>query len=144
VSDDIQNTPQENTSAQNSNASEDKPAPSEGERTFGMLVHLLGIFTSFVGPLIVWLVKKEEMPFVDDQGKEALNFQITVILSMLALIIGMGVLSFIPFVGWIFSIIAVFLYIVIWLGALVMMIIATIEANKGNYFRHPFCLRLIK
>lgn len=144
MSDDIQNTPQENTSAQNSNAGEDKPTPSEGERTFGMLVHLLGIFTSFVGPLIVWLVKKEEMPFVDDQGKEALNFQITVILSMLALIIGMGVLSFIPFVGWIFSIIAVFLYIVIWLGALVMMIIATIEANKGNYFRHPFCLRLIK
>ena len=63
------------------------------QRTMGMLCHLLALigivatantFGPFIGPLIVWLVKKDEMPFVDDQGKEALNFQITVFLAMIA------------------------------------------------------------
>ena len=53
------------------------------DRTFGMLAHLLGAFTSFVGPLVIWMIKKEESPFVDDQGKEALNFQITIGLGYL-------------------------------------------------------------
>jgi uncharacterized Tic20 family protein len=46
-------------------------------RTFGMLCHLSGLFLGFVGPLLFWLIKREQYPFVDDQGKEALNFHIT-------------------------------------------------------------------
>src|SRR5690348_1357609 len=53
------------------------PAPDKDAKTMALLCHLLPIFTGFLGPLIIWLVKKDSSPFVDDQGKEALNFQIT-------------------------------------------------------------------
>jgi len=51
------------------------------EKTMAMLSHILGAVTCFVGPLIIWLIKKDESPFVDDQGKEALNFQITIAIA---------------------------------------------------------------
>ena len=63
------------------------PKPTETSkdaRMWGMLCHLLGLFTSFVGPLIIWLLKKAEDPFIDDQGKEALNFQITLAIAFIA------------------------------------------------------------
>ena len=62
------------------------PPLSQDERTWGMLCHLSAFagyvfpFGGIVGPLVVWLIKKDEMPFVDDQGKEALNFQISVLI----------------------------------------------------------------
>jgi uncharacterized Tic20 family protein len=46
-----------------------------------MLCHLLGFFTSFVGPLVIWLIKKDTMSYVDYHGKEALNFQITLAIA---------------------------------------------------------------
>ena len=57
----------------------DKPGPLAGmpspeSRTMAMLAHLLGALTGFLGPLIIWLVKRDTDAFVDDQGKEALNF----------------------------------------------------------------------
>jgi uncharacterized Tic20 family protein len=54
---------------------------SQDAKNMGMLCHLLGLLTSFVGPLILWLIQKDKMPFVDHQGKEALNFQITVLIA---------------------------------------------------------------
>ncbi|MCL2656356.1 MAG: DUF4870 domain-containing protein [Betaproteobacteria bacterium] len=116
----------------------------ESERTFGMLVHLLGIFTWFIGPLILWLIKKEEMPFVNDQGKEAINFSITLSLTGIALLLIVTVLAFIPFLGIITSIIGMLFYPVLGIGALVLFIIAGVEANKGKYYRYPICLRFIK
>src|SRR4051812_11305473 len=59
------------------------PAPTPDDKTMAMLAHLLGIVTGFVGPLIIWLVKKDQSPFVDDQGKEALNFQLTLLIGWL-------------------------------------------------------------
>ena len=59
------------------------------QRTMGMLCHLLAFcgfvfpFGGIIAPLVLWLVKKDEMPFVNDQGKEALNFQITVAIAVL-------------------------------------------------------------
>ncbi|MCL2830239.1 MAG: DUF4870 domain-containing protein [Betaproteobacteria bacterium] len=121
---------------------ESNPMPNESERTFGMLVHLLGIVTWFIGPLIIWLMKKEEMPFVNDQGKEALNFQITLFIAGIAIMIVTAVLTaIIPILGIIASML---LSIVFWIGALVLLILAGIEANKGKYYRYPFSLRLIK
>ncbi|MBX9790535.1 MAG: DUF4870 domain-containing protein [Pirellulales bacterium] len=52
-------------------------------RTMAMLAHLLALFTGFLGLLIVWLIKKDQYPFVNDQGKESLNFQITIVLATL-------------------------------------------------------------
>src|SRR5688572_29655552 len=51
--------------------------PTKEESTMAMLIYLLAIFTGWIGPLIIWLIKKDQSPFINDQGKEVLNFQIT-------------------------------------------------------------------
>ena len=105
---------------------------SKDARNMAMLCHLLAIFTSFVAPLIIWLIKKDEEPFVDQQGKEALNFQITVILAMFAA----GLLSFIC--------IGVLFLFAIPVVDLVFCIIASVKTSKGVAYRYPISLRLIK
>ena len=123
---------------------------SSEERQWAMFAHLSalvgGILTSgwagslgcFIGPLIIWMVKKDTMPFVDDQGKEALNFNITVGLIFLALLLlsiltlGIGLVIAIP--GW----------IIVGIAWLVFTIIAGIKANEGVAYRYPLTLRLIK
>lgn len=113
-------------------------SPSAEERQWGLFAHLSALiglvipFGSIVGPLIVWQMKKAEMPFVDDQGKEALNFQITVFLALVVCI----VLSFV--------LIGLLLLPIVGLAALVFTIIAGIKANEGVAYRYPFTLRLIK
>ena len=124
--------------------------PSAPERQWAMFAHLSivlgGLITSgwagnlgyFIGPLVIWLVKKDTMPFVADQAKEALNFAITVSLACLALLIltlltlGIGLLVTAP------------LLIAIAIVSLVLVVIAAIKANDGIAYRDPFALRLIK
>ncbi|MET0888531.1 DUF4870 domain-containing protein [Stenotrophomonas sp. SAM-B] len=109
------------------------PAPAD-QRTMALVAHLLGIFTWFIGPLIIWMINKDDSSkgFVIDQAKEALNFQITITIAMLICIVLMiviigGLLA--PLVG---------------LLNLVFCIIAAVKANNGEYYRYPFTLRLIK
>lgn len=104
---------------------------TQDDKTMGMLCHLLAILCGFLGPLILWLVKKNESHFVDDQGKEALNFQITVIIA--AAIAGLSI----------FICIGVVLLPAVGVANLVFCIIAAVEANKGNTYRYPVCIRLI-
>ena len=106
-------------------------------QTWGMFCHLSALcgfvgIPSFVGPLVVWLIKKDEIPFVDDQGKEALNFQITVLIAMIICI---------PLA---FVIIGIFLAIAVTIVSLVLVIMGTIKSSKGERYRYPICLRLIK
>ncbi len=105
---------------------------SNDAKNLGMLCHLLGLFTSFVGPLIIWLIKKDTMSYVDYHGKEALNFQITVAIALVV-----AGLSF-------FCMIGPFLIPVIYLLNLIFCIIASIAASKGEYYKYPLCLRLVK
>lgn len=124
--------------------------PSAEERQWAMFAHLSallgGILTSgwagsigcFIGPLIIWLVKKDTMPFVDDQAKEALNFNITVGIVFFALFL-LALLTF-----GIGLVIAVPLWIIIGIAWLVFTIIAAIKANEGVAYRYPFTLRLVK
>lgn len=111
---------------------------SQDEKTWGMLAHLstlVGLIVPFgtiLGPLVVWLIKKDTMPFVADQGKEALNFNITVLIAM---IIG-GILTLV--------LIGVLVMIAVGLAWLVLTIIAALAANKGEAYRYPFTLRLVK
>ena len=113
--------------------------PDSEARMWAMLAHLAGflgyflpVIGSLIGPLIIWQLKKDLHPYVDEQGKEALNFQITVLIaafvSMLLMLIVIGI---------------VLMGIVV-VGAIVLMIIAAIKANEGTPYRYPFCLRLIK
>ncbi len=104
----------------------------------GLLTSTVGGWGCFVGPLIIWLIKKDTMPFVDDQGKEALNFNITVA------IIGVVLLVFSIFTFGIGLIVAIPLWIIIGVGWLVLTIVAAVKANEGVRYRYPFCLRLIK
>lgn len=113
--------------------------PSKDERMWGMLCHLtalagcLGIpLANILGPLIVWLIKREEFPLVADQGKEALNFQIT---AMLAAIICIPLI----FVG-----VGVLLLVIIGIGTLILTIIAGVKANEGVRYRYPMTIRFIK
>ncbi|HZW19601.1 MAG TPA: DUF4870 domain-containing protein [Luteimonas sp.] len=124
--------------------------PSAEERQWAMFAHLSalagGILTSgwagslgcFIGPLIIWLVKKDAMPFVDDQAKEALNFNITVGIVFFALFL-LALLTF-----GIGLVISVPLWIIIGIAWLVFTIIAAIKANEGVAYRYPFTLRLVK
>lgn len=123
---------------------------SGDERQWAMLAHLsalLGyILTSgwagsaggFLGPLIVWMVKKDTMPFVDQQAKEALNFSITICIAFAVLwmfgimTLGIGFLIALP------------VMLVVGLYALVYTIIASMKAYEGVPYRYPIALRLIK
>ena len=105
---------------------------SKDARMWAMLCHLLAIFTSFIAPLIIWLVKKEEDPFIDNQGKEALNFQITVAIAIV--------------VSWLlcFACIGFVLLPLVGIADIVFCIIATVKANSGVAYRYPVSIRLIK
>lgn len=124
-------------------------SPTQEERQWAMFAHLSalvgGLLTSavggwgtFIGPLVIWLMKKETSAFVDDQGKEALNFNITVAIAMIALVL-ISVMTF-----GIGLIIAIPAWIVIGVGWLVLTVIASIKANEGQAYRYPVSIRLIK
>lgn len=108
------------------------------EKTLAMFCHLsaLSVFIiplgNFLGPLIIWLLKKNEYPLIDDQGKESLNFQISIFLY-----------SLICLVLW-FLFIGIPMMVVLVLFAIIQVIKASMQANKGEKYRYPFCIRLIK
>lgn len=112
--------------------------PSADDRQWGLFAHLASLvglvipLGNLLGPLVVWLIKKDTMPFVNDQGKEALNFNITVLLAAFVSSILMLVL-----VGFL-------LLAVVAIAWLVLTIIAALAANKGEAYRYPLTLRLIK
>ncbi len=112
--------------------------PSAEERQWGLFAHLSALaglvipFGNVLGPLIVWQVKKDTLPFAADQGKEALNFNITMtiafIISALLVVVLVGFLLM-PLIG---------------LAWLVFTVLGAIKANNGEAYRYPFALRLIK
>lgn len=101
------------------------------EKNIAMLCHILGIFTNFLGPLIIWLIKKNESKYIDEQGKEALNFQITVLMAYFV----SGLLAFICVGG--------LLAIAVWVCNIVFSVMAAIAANKGEHYRYPVSIRLV-
>jgi uncharacterized Tic20 family protein len=85
-----------------------------------------------VGPLVMWLLRKDQWEFVDDQGKEALNFNITVFIA--------GIVSFIL----VFVLIGILLLVLVGLAQLVFTIVAAVNANKGVRYRYPLTIKFIK
>ena len=117
--------------------------PPKSACTLAMVTHLMAFcgltmipFANVIGPLVLWLVKKDEHPFIDDQGKESLNFQIT---SMIA-IAPLGLLSLIPLVFCITIPLIMLLGIVVF----VFIVMAAIKANEGVAYRYPISIRFIK
>lgn len=88
-------------------------------------------FGNIIGPLILWIYKKDESALVDDQGKEAMNFQITIVIY--ALVAGLLIFLFVGFL----------LLPLVLLFNIVMIIIAAVKASGGEAFRYPLCIRFI-
>ena len=104
----------------------------------GLLTSPAGGWGCFIGPLVIWLIKKETMPFVDDQAKEALNFNITV--AIIALV--MAVVTFMTLgLGIFLTGPIMFIVGIAWL---VMTIIAAIGSNDGQAYRYPMAIRFIR
>jgi len=114
------------------------PTPCAEVRQWAMLCHfaaffgLIFPFGNLLGPLILWQIKKETDPFIDAQGKEALNFQITVAIAAMICFLLMVVIIGFP------------LLVLVGVGALVLTIIGGVKANDGIAYRYPFTWRLIK
>ena len=107
-------------------------------RTWGMLCHL-SAFAGFVGiplgnilgPLVVWMIKKDECPFVDDQGKESLNFQISMLIyEIVAALLMLALVGFV-------------LLPILLIAQIVLMIMASVAANRGEAYRYPLTIRFI-
>lgn len=105
--------------------------PSE-ERLYATLAHLGIIIAGFVAPLIFWLIGKDRSRFVDNQGKEALNFSILVMIGYV-----IGVIT-VPFL------IGLLILPVVWIVSLIFCIQGGIAANKGVDYRYPLNWRIIK
>lgn len=108
-----------------------QPLSATESRQWAMFAHLGGIILGFVGPLIVMLVFGPRDAFTKDQSVEALNFQITAFIASVASMI-IGFVLPIP------------LFLLVWVAVLVLSIMGALAANKGQTYRYPFALRLIK
>jgi uncharacterized protein len=119
-------------------------ATTSDDRLWATLCHLSPFLSlvaagmTFIGPLVCWLVKKDQSRFVDFHGKESLNFQINLYLYLAASVVFAIVTCGIG------AIVAVAVFMLIGVYATVMQIIAAIKANQGEYFRYPFILRIIR
>lgn len=119
--------------------SDSQPTPpsasgSTDDRNLAMLTHLSGIIFGFLVPLIVWLVNKDNpgKAYLTDESKEALNFQLTVLIGYV--------------ICWILTVILIgfFLFWLVWLVNLIFCILAAIAVNSKGSYRYPMAIRLIK
>ena len=113
-------------------------SPNAEERQWGLFAHLSALvglvipFGNVLGPLFIWQIKKDTLPFAADQAKEALNFNITFTIALLVCTLLMFVV-----IGWL-------LLPVVGLTGVIFTVLAAIKAHNGEAYRYPFALRLVK
>ena len=121
-----------NTTATKNYLGDESPAsyaPTSDERTLAILCHVLTLFFWILPPLIIYLLKKDESPFVASHARESMNFQITWAI--------IGLVLFVTIIG----------ILLLWLVGiiiLVLVIVATVKASESKMYRYPFTMRLIK
>ena len=139
----MENEPEHNEPEHNESeevvVSEPKSTSTQSQYTMGMLCHLLSLVQllgvplgNILGPLIIWLIKRDEDPFADACGKESLNFQI----SMTIYLIVSAILVFV--------VVGIFMIMVLMVVNIVYTIIAAIKASEGTLYEYPFTIRFIK
>jgi len=114
------------------------PAVTSNVRTWNILCHasaLLGVFLHFpghlLGPFIVWVAKRDDSPEIDAHGKESLNFQISMLIyNAIAAVFCLVLIGF-------------FFLAVLWVLNAVFVIVASIQASDGKFYRYPMTIRLI-
>ena len=103
-----------------------------------MLCHLFGLLGlivppgNVIGPLLIWLFKKDEHPFIEQQGREALNFQITFTIALMV-----SVFLVLVYVG-------VFLLAILGIADLILIIMASSAASRGEHYRYPFSIKFLQ
>ncbi|MGY8813660.1 MAG: DUF4870 domain-containing protein [Gammaproteobacteria bacterium] len=116
----------------------EKELPDKDARNWAMICHLAGLagfvipLGNVLGPLIVWAIKKDDHQFIDDQGKEALNFQLTMTICLFV-----SVVLIIVLIGF-------FLLSILCIYTVIMIIIASIKANDGITYRYPMTIRFFQ
>ncbi len=131
----------ESASSKAAEMSEAEPrAVTQEERTWALFAHLSGLLATlftglgFLGPLIIWLIKKDSSSFVDHHGKEALNFQLNMlILFVISLAFTLVTCGF-----------AFPLPLAVVVLNIVFSIIATLKANEGKLYEYPYIVRMVK
>lgn len=106
-------------------------SPGE-EQGWGVAVHLGGVFLSWLVPLVVWLIFRERSRLIEDHGKEALNFQITLFIGYVVSAVLMTVA------------IGFLLWFALWVCAIIFGIMASLAAYNRRPYRYPISLRLIR
>lgn len=129
-------TPEQPRQPQQPVAGQPAAAASSNPNTMATIAHAI-VFTGFLGPLIVWLIGKDQSPFTDTEGKKALNFGIIVSIGYFASII----IGLIPILGF-------FLSPLIWIATVVVALLFGIKgamaANKGEAYTYPFTYNFVK
>ena len=106
--------------------------PTQDDKTLAILTHLSGIFFSIIVPLIVWLTAKESKPWLSGQSKEALNFQITILIAyVISCALTLVLVGF-------------FLFFIVWAVNIILCIVAAIQTSQGREYSYPLTLRLVK
>ncbi len=116
------------------------PPGQKEERNWALAAHLSSLSSfvgipGFIGPLVIWLVKKDEMPFAAAQAKEALNFQITLFIYVVACMV-----MVLTVIG---ALIGIPALIALGIVEIVFTIIASVQAGEGKSYRYPMTIRLI-
>jgi uncharacterized Tic20 family protein len=106
---------------------------SNDDKNLAMLTHLSGLILSIIVPLVVWLINKDraDKAYLVAESKEALNFQITVLIGYV--------------ICWILTIILIgaFLHVALWILNIVFCIVAAVKVSQTGTYRYPFALRLV-
>lgn len=123
-----QETPQSQKEPEN--VAVEKVEISQDSKNLALLCHLLGIFTVILGPLVIWLLNKDKNEYLDKQGKESVNFQLTVLIICSCLSI--------------LTIIGIPLIPIVLLANTIFRILATVAASKGENYKYPFSFKILK
>ncbi|MBD0295060.1 MAG: DUF4870 domain-containing protein [Flavisolibacter sp.] len=105
---------------------------TDDERILGIFAHVLTLFAGFLAPLVIYLIKKDNSPFVRDHAKESLNFQLTLLIGYI-----IGFILMIVLIGFL-------VLMIIGLVHLVLVIVATVKASDNQLYRYPFAIRFVQ
>ena len=102
---------------------------SSDDRTYALLLHLSSFVAPVLGPLVMWLIKRNESDFIDHHGQEAMNFALTMLIAVIVSVV------------LIFVLVGILLLFALSIAGLVMPILAAIAAQRGEHYRYPAVIR---
>ncbi len=119
------------------------PEAEASERNYATATHLIGLLSlmdmmvmGLIGAIVMWRIRAADSPFLDDHGREAVNFQLSLLLYAIAgsiivgiLTLGIGLMVWLP---------------LLYVFRIVGCVMASIAANKGEFYRYPMCVRFLK